>query len=375
MGAEFRQGIPVSSFRRSLTVILILQTSASLLTLLAGSCILVHVTPRSQCLLFIHDDGNSLSYGSYYYCELLGSGHILSFLLMLVTAILNFKQIRKLITASGVPALKGLKYLKVKQKTTMLQWLNCSVMLILSVILTVGFRASCDIFRIFVEDKIDKKLNIDLTKLRGETVDERFVDDPFFWRYTKKVTNSFGADMFSTVTSCRVMMTDPALVTMLHDNHAQKFAGYYGYWYDEDVYPLDPSSEAMKTNTLMEISLAASWLASLVWLGLGVYIMIVSKRTEDYNRRFNLDKSLLTSSASLSRPGTPDSVSPGKRKSLLARSQASSLRDIDSLALESLIMASDLELGKRKLQKPQVVKSNPLTFVFNYQNTQVTEVL
>jgi len=294
---------------------------------------------------------------------------------MLVTAILNFKQIRKLITASGVPALKGWKYIKVKQKTIVLQWLNFSVILILSVILTVGFRASCDIFRIFVEDKIDKKLNIDLTKLRGETVDERFVDDPFFWRYTKKVTNSFGADMFSTVTSCRVMMTDPALVTMLHDNHAQKFAGYYGYWYDEDVYPLDPSSEAMKTNTLMEISLAASWMASLVWLGLGVYIMIVSKRTEDYNRRFNLDKSLLTSSASLSRPGTPDSVSPGKRKSLHARSQASSLRDIDSLALESLIMASDLELGKRKLQKPQVVKSNPLTFVFNYQNTQVTEVL
>ena len=144
---------------------------------------------------------------------------------MLVTAILNFKQIRKLITASGVPALKGWKYLKVKQKTIMLQWLNCSVILILSVILTVGFRASCDIFRIFVEDKIDKKLNIDLTKLRGETVDERFLDDPFFWRYTKKVTNSFGADMFSTVTSCRLMMTDPALVTMLHDNHAQKFAG------------------------------------------------------------------------------------------------------------------------------------------------------
>ena len=62
-----------------------------------------------------YSDGNSLSYGSYYYCELLGSGQILSFLLMLVTAILNFKQIRKLITASGVPALKGWKYLKVKQ--------------------------------------------------------------------------------------------------------------------------------------------------------------------------------------------------------------------------------------------------------------------
>ena len=70
----------------------------------------------------------------------------------------------------------------------------------------------------------------------------------------------------------------------------------------------------------------------------------------------------MTSSASLSRPGTPDSVSPGKRKSLLARSQASSLRDIDSLALESLIMASgeyishDTELELREGLPPKTAK-------------------
>ena len=109
--------------------------------------------------------------------------------------------------------------------TVALQWVNFLVILILSVILTVGFRASCDAFRVFVEEKIDKKLNVDLTRLRGETIDERFVDDHFFWRYTRRVTNSFGAEMFSTVTSCQLMMTDPEIATLLHDNHADKFAG------------------------------------------------------------------------------------------------------------------------------------------------------
>ena len=95
--------------------------------------------------------------------------------------------------------------------------------------------ASCEAFRVFVEDKIDAKLNIDLTKLRGETIDERFADDPWFWRYTRRVTNSFGAAMFSTVTSCRVMMTDPEIATILHDNHADKFAGEPFLFFDANL--------------------------------------------------------------------------------------------------------------------------------------------
>ena len=43
---------PVASLRRSLTLILLLQISASLLTLVTGACVLSHVAPRSQCLLF-----------------------------------------------------------------------------------------------------------------------------------------------------------------------------------------------------------------------------------------------------------------------------------------------------------------------------------
>ena len=226
---------------------------------------------------------------------------------MIITVIVNLRQIKNVVKTSNLTVLKSWKCLKVKQMTVALQWINFSVILILSVILTTSFKASCDAFRVFVEEKIDKKLNVDLTRLRGETIDERFVDDPFFWRYTRRVTNSFGAEMFSTVTSCRLMMTDPKIVTILHDNHADKFAGkpdaqcpvlslsydcssffqgYYGYWYGEDVFPLDPSFEAVRTSTLMEVSLAASWLATLIWLSLGIYIIIVKRRTESNSSGF-----------------------------------------------------------------------------------------
>ena len=92
-------------------------------------------------------------------------------------------------------------------KTVVFQWLNFSVILILTVILTVGLRNSCEDFRVFVEDTIYTKLNIDLASVLREAIDEKF------------------AEMFTTVTSCRVMMTDPEIVTILYDNHAEKFAG------------------------------------------------------------------------------------------------------------------------------------------------------
>ena len=90
----------------------------------------------------------------YYFCELLGSGPILSFILMLITVILNMRQIRQVAEALNV---KRRKCLKVNLKTVVLQWLNFSVILFSTVILIVGFRNSCEAFRVFVEDKIYTK--------------------------------------------------------------------------------------------------------------------------------------------------------------------------------------------------------------------------
>lgn len=42
----------------------------------------------------------------------------------------------------------------------------------------------------------------------------------------------------------------------------------------------------MKTSSLMEVSLAASWLATVIWIGLGIYIIIVKRRTESNSSGF-----------------------------------------------------------------------------------------
>lgn len=77
----------------------------------------------------------------------------------------------------------------------------------------------------------------------------------------------------------------------------------------------------MRANILMEVSLVATWLATLVWLGLGIYVVILKKRTEE-NSHQKLDK----------RPSVTSSVSksPG----------ATSVRDMDSLVLDSLLQAA-----------------------------------
>ena len=77
---------PVASLRRSLTLILLLQISASLLTLVTGACVLSHVAPRSQCLLFsrkgkiIHSDSETFTFPPLFSAQQMGplchTGHI-----------------------------------------------------------------------------------------------------------------------------------------------------------------------------------------------------------------------------------------------------------------------------------------------------------
>lgn len=74
----------------------------------------------------------------------------------------------------------------------------------------------------------------------------------------------------------------------------------------------------MRANILMEVSLVATWLATLVWLGLGIYVVILKKRTEENSHQklghlFSLK------------------VSGGHQ---------CSVRDMDSLVLDSLLQAA-----------------------------------
>ena len=56
-----------------------------------------------------------------------------------------------------------------------------------SATLLAGYFTSCRTFNHFVTQSLDEKLNQDPRVVRGETIQERFVDDVGFWRYTRKV--------------------------------------------------------------------------------------------------------------------------------------------------------------------------------------------
>jgi len=330
--------------RRSVSVIFVLQISGLLLCLVAGSCLLAHVAPTSQCILFANSENHNkeLAYGKYQYCELLGSGFILTTLSMIVVLLSSVKMLRNF--PKKTPSLVSLKYLgdslvNIRNGYICLHLVIFVILLILTITLTAGYNSTCRVFEKYVWEVLEDKLNVDLTHVRGETVMERFVDDPFFWRYAKKVTNSFGADMVTIKTPCRVMFTDPDITKLLHDDHADKFAGYYGYWYHQDIFSMDPTREAIFTNMIIELTMTASWLSSIIWLSLAIFSHILRRRIkeleikETHSSRHSLSSSFKPISSVIS-----CKLNSGRASS---HSIASSRREVDDIFLNNLV-------GKRK---------------------------
>ena len=68
------------------------------------------------------------------------------------------------------------------------------IVIILTIGLTTGYLVACDNISAVIKDKMKKKLNKDPNVLRGEKIDERFIDDNQFWRYTGAISNPFGQE-------------------------------------------------------------------------------------------------------------------------------------------------------------------------------------
>ena len=60
--------------------------------------------------------------------------------------------------------------------------------------------------------------------------------------------------------------------------------GYYGYWYSQDIYNTDSTAKATRTNALVEASITTCCLASLVWLGASIFLVILKRRSERSER-------------------------------------------------------------------------------------------
>eukprot|EP00092_Neocalanus_flemingeri_P025572 GFUD01027724.1.p1 GENE.GFUD01027724.1~~GFUD01027724.1.p1 ORF type:complete len:402 (+),score=56.53 GFUD01027724.1:362-1567(+) len=263
---------------RSLILLVIIQFVGAFLSLLAGASLVAHVEPLSECVLFGAEEGESLSYGDPHYCEFIGYGFIILNVVVIVTAYLTLKQRSNISSLSKHFSMRNLKSLKIGKRLIVLHGVIFFIVLMLTVFLTVGYKSSCDNFENHVTKLLDIKLNQDPNLLRGETIEERFVEDPMFWRYAQQVTNVFGSSVYTIKASCRALFTDPDIATLLHDTHVTKYSGYYGWWDHLDIYPYEAQAQAVRTNVLIEASLAGAWMGTFVWLGATIFILLQKKR-------------------------------------------------------------------------------------------------
>merc|ERR1711892_381009 len=207
---------------RSLVVLVIAQFVGAVLSLLAGAALVAHVDPLSECVLFAYEEGEALSYGEPYYCEIIGYGFILNNVIVIVTAYFTFKQRSNISSLSKHFSMRNLKSLKIRKRLIVLHGIILIIVLLLTIVLTIGYKSSCDQFENHVTKLLDKKLNQDPNLLRGETIEERFVEDPMFWRYAQQVTNVFGSNVYTIKASCRALFPDPDIATLHHDPHVKK---------------------------------------------------------------------------------------------------------------------------------------------------------
>jgi len=363
---------------RSFVVLVIAQFAGAVLVLLAGAALVAHVDPLSECVLYAYQEGETLSYGEHYACEIIGYGFIISNVIVIVAAYLTLKQRSNISSLSKHFSMKNLKSLKIGKQLIVLHVLILFIVFLLTVFLTTGYKYACNSFENHVSNLLEKKLNQDPNLLRGETIEERFVEDPMFWRYAQQVTNVFGSNMYTIKSSCRALFTDPDIATLLHDTHVTKYSGYYGWWYHQDIYSFQAQAEAVRTNVLIEASLTGAWLGTFVWLGATIFIVLQRRRI---SRQANLAKAdvVETLSTRSDRSGSTlprGSLRPGHSPASSVRlpgnvytsitSNASSYhrKDIDDLALGSILDPHFYKNNKNnntvKLGKPSNRRSGSL---------------
>ena len=142
-------------------------------------------------------------------------------------------------------------------------------------------------------------------------------------------------------TPCRVMFTDPDITKLLHDNHVDKFAGYYGYWYHQDIFFTDPAREAVFTNMMIELTMTASWLSSIIWLSLTIFSHVLQRRIKGIQVKENHSSRQSLSSKQVPSITSHQRLNSGRVSEGSSHSIASSRREMDDIFLNNLV-------GKRK---------------------------
>ena len=142
---------------------------------------------RLKAKLEIFSDGESLSFGEEYYCEVVGYGLVVTVMIMFVIICLTVSQISAISAHHSQYVLRKLRCLRITWRSLSLHLAMFLLTLAFSAVSLAGYFASCSTFHRHVSQILEEKLNQDPRVVRGENIQERFVDDVGFWRYTRQV--------------------------------------------------------------------------------------------------------------------------------------------------------------------------------------------
>jgi len=249
----------LTSLRSMLVSLMTIYVLSVIGALMAAIPMILHVNPRSECILFASQEG----YGHYALCAMVGWVN----LIMVVGAIfLIFLCSAEYRRRSGHA--KTGKF-EDQNVPTLILFGTCvffGLSLVLTIITTAGYQSACDSLSIGPKAQLRSKLNTDPYNTRGEEIGSLYEEDLAFHRYTNKYGNAYGAQIFTQGITCRSVLTDPDIHQKLHDKHHNKLAAYHGYWYQEDLFPFNSAYEANRVNALVESSLAGGWICTGFWL-------------------------------------------------------------------------------------------------------------
>merc|ERR1711899_715555 len=244
-----------------------------LLTFLISVPMLIHVTPQSECLLFVTP---YIEYGPSGACNFVGYAPILVAVATVVLIILHVMQLRSLKSFLRQPGPHSSNY---HHRPTHIFWrmvvfhgVVTGAVLVIAAIITSGYVTTCENLHQEVWTKVRKRVEVGGYggQDRRQNNYDTFANDRSIDRYTNNNRDYFGNNQFERSITCRNILTDPENHYQLKEKHAENpnVKAYYGFWYGDDTYSDVGNIRYLteRNNAILEITLAGSWLSFVIWL-------------------------------------------------------------------------------------------------------------
>jgi len=261
----------------ALKLYMVLYFFAFLFTFFMSIPMLLHVLPKSECLLFVaagREQSKKFEYGSPGGCMAAGVLPLVVALGALGLMWAQFLQLRKLRAHLNNPEMSSDEYRAACRKTFWKMMLvHCCLgclVLVIACILSAGYALTCRNIYLVVEKEIRFRISHTPSSNRGQQqVHENFASDQSFNRYTNQNLNVLGQNRHENSITCRSLLTDKQNHYELKKNHAKNdfYAQYYGFWNDGNSLSDIGNFEhiAFQDNLRLEMTLAGAWISAVLW--------------------------------------------------------------------------------------------------------------